>query len=65
MGYEPGKGIPVGTVKKMGDPMHPDGMEAGVAEEYLETVLGGRVPFDDRVEVFSQPLEHITIGSES
>jgi len=49
----------------MGDAVHPDGMEAGVTEEYLEKVLGSRVPFDDSVDVFSQPLEHITIGYEA
>jgi hypothetical protein len=52
MGYEPGEGIPLMTVKKMGDPVYPDGMEAGVAKEYLEEVLGSRIPFGNGLEIF-------------
>jgi hypothetical protein len=65
MGYEPGEGIPPVLVKEMGDPVHPDGMKAGVAKEYLEKVLGSRIPFNNGLKIFSKPLEHITIGPES
>jgi hypothetical protein len=53
MGYEPSEGIPPVSVKQMGDPVHPDGMKAGVAKEYLEKVLGSRIPFNNGLKIFS------------
>jgi hypothetical protein len=52
MGYDPGESVPLVAVKKMGDSVHPNGMEARVAEEYLEKILGGRIPFDNSLHVF-------------
>jgi hypothetical protein len=52
MGYESCEGVPPVAVKKMGDSMHPNGMETRVAEEYFEKVLGGRIPFDNGLKIF-------------
>jgi hypothetical protein len=52
MGYDPGEGMPRVLVKEMGDPVHPEGMKAWVAEEYLEKVLGSRIPFNDGLKIF-------------
>jgi hypothetical protein len=52
MGYDPGKGRPLVSVKKMSDPVHPDGMKAWIAKEYLEKVLGSRIPFSNGLKIF-------------
>ncbi|MNT50691.1 hypothetical protein D3C72_1876220 [compost metagenome] len=38
--------------------MHDDGVQARITGQHLPAIAGGRVTFDDAVDVFAQVVEH-------
>ena len=50
---------PFGAVERVRNAMKQNRVQAGIAKQDLEAVLGGRIPAANRLEMLAQRSEHV------